>query len=105
MRKYALSMAALLAFVGFTLAVEVTFVKWDGAKNELTVKEGDKEATYKVTDKTKVKMGDMDVEIEKAKKGWEKGGDKMAGKAKMDITVEKGEITEIKTKGGKKKDK
>ncbi len=102
MRKFALSAVALLALVGFTIAGSVTVVKWDGEKNELTVKEGDKEATYKVTDKTKVKMGDRDGDIEKVKAMWTKQGDKAAGK-KLDITTEKGEITEIKIAARKKK--
>jgi hypothetical protein len=104
MRKFVLSVAALAAFVGFGLAASVTFVKWDAAKNELTVKDGDKESTYKVTEKTKVKMGDKDGDIEKVKGMWDKAGDKMAGK-KMDITVDGKEVSEIKIMGGKKKDK
>ena len=105
MRKFALSLVAMFAFVGFTLAAQVVFVKWDDAKGELTVKDGDKESTYKVTDKTKVKMGDMDGDIEKLKKNWTKNGEKMSGKSKMDITVEKDTITEIKVPERKKKDK
>ena len=38
MRKFALSLVALCAFVGFTIAANVTFVKWDNDKNELRVK-------------------------------------------------------------------
>lgn len=105
MRKFALTLAAFVAFVGFAIAANVTFIKWDNDKNELTVKEGDKEATYKVTDKTKVKRGDMDVDIEKAKKSWVKNGEQMSGKTKMEITVKDGEVLEIKTQAKKNKDK
>jgi uncharacterized protein with FMN-binding domain len=105
MRKYVLSLAALAAFVGFTLAGQVTFIKWDGAKNELTVKDGDKESTYKVTDKTVVKRGDKEVKLEDAKKGWEKANEKGSGKLKIEVTVEKDTVTEVKMMEGKKKDK
>ena len=54
MRKLLLSLVCLLFLAGVTLAVEAVFVKFDGEKKELTVKEGDKENVYKVTDKTKV---------------------------------------------------
>ncbi|CAN5506799.1 hypothetical protein BH11PLA2_BH11PLA2_04150 [soil metagenome] len=104
MRKYVLSLVALAAFVGFSIAASVTIVKWDGAKSELTVKDGDKEHTYKVTDKTVVKAGDKTLDLEKAKKGWDKAGEKLAGR-KLDITTEKDTITEIKMAEMKKKDK
>lgn len=101
MRKFALSLAVLLACVGLTLAATVTFKKYDETKKELTVEEDGKDKTYKITDKTKVKVGDKDGDLEKLTKGWVKNGEKMAGKSKLDITVEKDEITEIKTKARK----
>lgn len=103
MRKFVLSALALFLSVGLVVAGQVTFVKYDAAKKELTVKDGDAEKTYKVTDKTKVKRGDKDADLEKTLKGFEKNGEKMAGKAKMEVTVEKDEITELKLPEGKKK--
>src|SRR2546423_15722373 len=68
MRKFALSLVALFAFVGFTIAANVTIVKWDKDKDELTVKDDkDKEMTYKVTKETKVKNGDKEGDLEKTK--------------------------------------
>jgi uncharacterized protein with FMN-binding domain len=98
-RKFALALASLFTLVGFTLAAEVVFVKFDKEKNEVTVKEGDKEATYKVSEDTKLTVG------EKTKDGKFDGekvfGKAKEGKTKFDITVDGGKITEIKMKGKK----
>src|SRR5207253_3182608 len=98
---------ALFAFVGFTNAANVTIVKWDKDKDELTVKDDkDKEMTYKVTKETKVKNGDKEGDLEKTKARWEKAGDKLGDrKIKADITTDKDgkEITEIKLPEMKKK--
>jgi hypothetical protein len=87
-------------------AAEVTLIKYDAAKKEVTVKEGDKEASYRITDKTKVVFVNPD--------GTTKAGDlgsldkilsstKAAGKARFEITTEQDMITEIKFKGRKGK--
>jgi hypothetical protein len=107
MRKLMLSLAALFFMAGLVVAAEVTLVKYDAAKKEVTVKDKDgKEATYKLTDKTKVTTVDKDGNKKEGKlENVEKllGNEKLAGKAKLDITTEGGNITEITTKGGKKK--
>src|SRR4029078_9405774 len=53
MRKFVLSILALFVCVGLTIAANVKFVKYDEDKKALTVKDGDKEKTYTVSDKTK----------------------------------------------------
>jgi hypothetical protein len=107
MRKFVLSALALFVCLGVTLAGEVVFVKFDKEKKELTVKEDDKEKTYKITDDTKVKYGDMEVPADKVGKVWgrfEKAKDD--GKFKFEIMTDKDKVTEIKLKAPKKnKDK
>ena len=102
MRKFALAALALFCSIGLVIAGEVVFVKYDGDKKELTVKDGDKEKTLKVTDKTTFKMvgkdGDMDVAAEK---GTARLG-KMKEKQKLEVTTDKDNATEIKFLGKKK---
>jgi hypothetical protein len=107
MRKLLLSLAAMLFMAGIVLAAEVTLVKFDEKTKEVTVKEGDAEKTYKLTDKTKFSMTDKDgkstdVKMEDAVKRM--SSDKAKG-MKFEIKSDKGEITEVMMKGGKKKDK
>ncbi len=102
MRQLMLSLWCLFAMTGLALAAEVTLVKFDKDKKEITVKEGDKEpATYKITDKTKItftgkdgtaKEGTYDT-VEKIM-----SSPKAAGKAKFEITTDKDAITELKFK-------
>jgi hypothetical protein len=106
MRKLVMSLAAVLFMTGLVLAAEVTLVKYDSTTKEVTVKEGDKESTYKITDSTKVSIVDKDGNVKDGKletltKRLE--SDKSPGKMKMDITVKGKEITEVKMRGGKKK--
>lgn len=100
MRKLLLSLACVLFLAGVTLAVDAVFVKFDAEKKALTVKEGDKETVYKVTDKTKVsivgKDGAKEAEIGVLSKAKE-------GKTKLDLTTDKDTVTEIKVKMGGKK--
>lgn len=104
MRKFVLSVVALFVCVGLTLAANVSIVKWNSDKKELTVKdENDKEKTYKVTDKTVVKMGDMDGDIEKVMKAWDKAGDKIAGRKLEIVKTDKDTLVEIKMQARKKK--
>ncbi|MBA4064510.1 MAG: hypothetical protein C0501_12505 [Isosphaera sp.] len=108
MRKLFLSLAAMLFMAGIVLAAEVTLVSFDEKTKEVTVKEGDKEVKYKLTDKTKVSMVDKDGKstegtMEKAVKAL--SNEKAKGKLKFDIKTDKGDITEITMKGGKKGDK
>jgi hypothetical protein len=125
MRKVMLAVAAMLFMAGLVVAAEVTVVKYDKDKKEVTVKEGDAEKTYKITDKTKVFTTDKDgnktdstVEaLEKRLSFAGKGGDTGKGKGKgkgkggfgagkLDITTDGDTITEVKMRAfGKKQDK
>jgi hypothetical protein len=111
MRKFVMSLVMMLFMAGLVCAVEATLVKGDADKKEVTVKEGDKETTYKYTDKLKVtlivdkdgntKEGKLS-DFERRFKG--KGKGKGKGGAKLDITVKDDTITEVKFRaGGKKK--
>ena len=59
MRKLLLSLACMFFMAGLVIAGEVTLVKFDKDKKEVTVKEGDAEKTYKITDKTKFATVDI----------------------------------------------
>ena len=106
MRKLLLGVAALFFMAGLVVAAEVTLVKYDKDKKEITVTDGDKETTYKVTDKTKFSSTDKDGNAKEAtyeqaekrlsnEKGW--------GKMKLDITTDGTKLTDVKYKGGKGK--
>jgi hypothetical protein len=106
MRKLLSAFLCVVFMAGVVVAAEVTLVKYDAKTKEVTVKDGDgKEATYKLTDKTKyvvtTKDGAKDVEYKDIEKGLT--SDKSAGKMKMDITTDKDTITEVKVKRGGKK--
>lgn len=111
MRKLLLAVGCLLFVVGLVVAADtVTLVKYDKDTKEVTVKDDkDKEATYKLTDKTKVTMTDKEGNKKEGKLEFvEKmlGNEKAAGKAKFEIEVKDGKITEISMKArGKKQDK
>jgi len=95
MRKLLSAVVALFLMAGIVVAAEVTITKFDKDKKEVQVKEGDKEATYTISDKTKVTIGDKEGKIadfEKRLAKLPKGG------LKVDITTEKDAITEIKVK-------
>ncbi len=96
MRKLLLSLVCLMLLGGVTLAVDAVFVKYDGEKKELTVKEGDKENVYKVSDKTKVSILDKDGNAKEAEIGVLKKAKE--GKTKLDITTDKNAVSEIKVK-------
>ncbi len=104
MRKLLSAVVALCLMAGLVVAAEVAVVKYDKDKKEVTVKEGDKEATYTVSDKTKVSIVDKDGKATEGKfEDLEKRlTSKFANKMKIDITTEKDAITEVKLKGGKK---
>jgi hypothetical protein len=105
MRKLLMAVLCVVFMAGIVVAAEVTLVKFDKDKKEVTVKEGDKEVTYKLTDKTKFsakqKGEAKDLSYDDAAKRL--GSDKAAGKAKLDITTDKDTITEVKFMGGKGK--
>lgn len=112
MRKLLLSLSCLFFMAGLVVAAEVTLVKFDKDKKEVTVKDDkDKEHTYKITDKTTfaftTKDGDKDMPYEAVEKmltneKFEKA--LSSGKVKWDITTDGNKITSVKMKGfGKKK--
>lgn len=100
MRKFALAALSLFLTAGLLVAAQVTFVKYDAEAKKLTVKEGDDEKTYTVDDSTVFKAGDKEVKAAGALKRLEKLKE---GKAKFDITVTDGKLTEVKFVAGKKK--
>ncbi len=113
MRKFVLAGVALFFTVGLVLAAEVTFLKYDKDKKELTVRDkDDKEATYKVTSDTKFMFkgkdgSGKDIPNDKGIERLEKmeDGGKAKGKAKLEIEVDKSkkEVKEITFRGGGKK--
>ncbi len=100
MRKYVLASLLMVLTVGLTLAGEVAFVKYNAEKKALTVKDGDTEATYTITDDTKVKRGDKDAKLENVLKYF---SEKAKEGAKFEITVDKDKkaLTEVKLPGKK----
>lgn len=106
MRKLLMALGCMFFMAGLVIAAEVTLVKFDKDKKEVTVKDDkDKETTYKITDKTKFIAIDKDgKETEGKYENFEKrmSNEKAAGKAKFDITGKDGVATEIKTKAGGK---
>ena len=105
MRKALLSLACLALMCGFTLAVDVTLLNYDPAKKVVTVKEGDAEKTYRLTDKTKVlvlKDGKAeDSTVDTAIKILR--SDRAKGKLKFDITTEEDSIAVLKLRPRKRK--
>ncbi len=105
MRKLLLSLACLMFMTGVVLAADVVLVKYDGEKKVLVVKEGDKESTLKVTDKTKVTFIDKDGNTKEGTleaAGKILGNPKAAGKLKFQVTSEGDAATELKFKSKKK---
>jgi hypothetical protein len=105
MRKLLLSLAAFVLMTGIVIATEVTLVKYDGEKKEVTVKEGDVEKTYRLTEKTKVfvlKNGKAeDSTVDTAIKLLSNG--KAKGKLKFEINTDKDTIAELTLKPRKRK--
>jgi len=104
MRKLFLALAAMLFMTGLVAAAEMNVTKFDKEKKEVTVKDGDKETVYKVTEKVKVTIIDKDGKDTEGKYEYlEKRLGKIGKNGlKMDLTVEKETITEAKFKAGKK---
>jgi hypothetical protein len=106
MRKMLMAVCLALFAAGVVAADPVTLVKYNADKKEVTVKDKDgNEKTYKLTDKTKYfvdadgnkKEGDADRVMKML------SSERAAGKAKFDVTVADGAITELTTKAFKKK--
>jgi len=108
MRKLLLGIAALFFMAGLVVAAEVTLVKFDKDKKEITVKDGDKEKTYKITDATKFSTTDKDGNSKEATYTQAEkrlSNEKGFGKMKLDITTSGDKVTEVKYRGGKGKKK
>ncbi len=106
MRKLLSSLICVFAMAGLVVAGEVTLLKFNKDKKEVTVKDGDAEKTYKITDKTKFVGVDKDgttkdISYDDAVKGL--SNPKAEGRLKFDVTVKDGEITEAKVKARKGK--
>ncbi|HJZ55178.1 MAG TPA: hypothetical protein VKE74_09480 [Gemmataceae bacterium] len=107
MRKLLLSLCCMLFMTGLLVAAEYTLVSFDKDTKTLTVKDKDgKEVKAKFTDKTKFYRIDKDGNKVEGKgefvlKGLE-DKEKVAGR-KAEITIDKDEITEYTSKGGKGK--
>ncbi|MBX9623613.1 MAG: hypothetical protein K2X82_07345 [Gemmataceae bacterium] len=104
MRKLLLALGCMFLVVGLVVAADtVTLVKYDKDTKKVTVKDkDDKEATYTITDKTKVTRIDKDGNKKEGKlEEIERflSSEKAAGKMKMEIEVKDGKLTEIITKG------
>jgi hypothetical protein len=104
MRKALLAVGCMLFVVGLVVAADtVTLVKYDKDTKKVTVKDDkDKEATYTITDKTKITS--VDKEGNKKERKLEDierflTSEKAAGKMKFEIEVKDGKLTEIITKG------
>lgn len=107
MRKLLLSLVCTLFVAGgIVIADQYTIVSYDKDKKVVTVKgKGGKEVTGKLTDDTKVYRIDKDGnKVEGKIGGIEKmlSSDKAVGR-KIEMTIKDGNITEVTTKGGKKK--
>ena len=100
MRKLIVAALSLLLSADLLLAAPVIFQSYDKEKKELKVKDGDKEITYKLNDKTTYKAGDTDVPADKVAERLSKLKE---GKSKLEITAEKDVATEVKFIRGKAK--
>jgi hypothetical protein len=99
------ALTIMLLMSGLVVAAEFTLSKYDPDKKEVTVKDGEKDVTYKITDKVKVTVIDKDGNATEGKfEDLEKRlkNPKSAGKFKIDITTDKETITEVKYTGKKK---
>jgi len=109
MRKLLVSLSCLAFMAGLVIAAEVTLVKYDKDKKQVTVKDdAGKEHTYKLSDKTTftfvTKDGDKEAKWENVEKMLNNEKYVGSGKAKWDITTSGDKITAVKMKGfGKKK--
>lgn len=101
MRTLLLSLCCALLSAGVVLSGEVTLLKFDGEKKEVTVKEGERERIYKLTDKTTVLfINDKDGST---KKGTVDAAAKVLGNEhfkgkQFEISTSQDSITEMKLK-------
>jgi predicted transcriptional regulator len=105
MRKLLPTAVALLLMAGLAGAAEVTLIKYDRDKKVVTVKEGDEQKTYRITDRTKVSAVDpsgseQPLCYDDAVKGL--GNQKATGKLKFSITAKGDEILEARLRARKR---
>ena len=105
MRKLLMALASTLVITGLVVAAEVTLVKYDPEKKGVTVKEGDVEKTYTLTDKTRVYVirdgKAEDATVDTAIKVL--GNDRAKGKLKFELIADKDAIAEMRLKPRKGK--
>ena len=97
MRKLLLALGGLLLVSGLAAAVEVTLVSFDKDQKEVTVKEGEAQKVYRITDATKFYGVDpegksREMTYDDAVKGL--GNDKSQGRLKFDAAVKDDELVE-----------
>jgi hypothetical protein len=110
MRKLLCAVAVMFFMMaGLVVAAEGVITKVDLEGKKITIKEGDKETTYKFTDKVKVTIISGKKGEEKESEGkvedWERRLKKFdpEGKGnKLTFEAKEGEITSVKIRGGKK---
>ena len=105
MRKLLAALICSLSIAGIVVAAEVTLVKYDPEKKAVTVKEGDAERTYHLTDRTKVYVvrdgKAEDATVDTAIKVL--SNDRAKGKLKFELTPDKDTIAEMKLRPRKGK--
>ncbi len=106
MRKPLLALFCVFFFSGLAAAVEVTLLSFDKDQKEVTVKEGEAEKVYKITDKTKFFGVDpegkaREMTYDDAVKGL--GSEKAKGALKFHITAKGDELVDAKFPARKRK--
>jgi hypothetical protein len=106
MRRLVLAFICVLGMAGLLAAADVTLLKFDKETKEVTVKEGEAQKVYKITDATKFFGVDPDgnakeMSYDDAVKGL--GNAKSEGALKFAVTVKNDEIVEAKMPAKKRK--
>lgn len=105
MGKLGPALGCLLVTGGLALGAEVTLVKFDRVKKEVTVREGGTEKVYRITDATKFSTVDKTgagrpLSYDDVLKGL--CNPKAEGKLKFDLTAQDGAVVEAKMPGKRK---
>lgn len=105
MRKVVLVLCSLFLATRLVSGGEVTLVKFDKDKKEVTVREGTEQKVYKITASTKFTSVDKSgapraLTYDDVLKGL--GNPKAEGKLKFDLTTKDGAVVEAKMPGKKK---
>lgn len=105
MRKVWLALWSLVLATRLASGGEVTLVKFDKEKKEVTVREGTEQKVYKITESTKFTSVDKNgsprsLTYNDVLKGL--GNPKAEGKLKFDLTAKDGSVVEAKMPGKKK---